>query len=170
MAWTPPARRVSQESPGTRGEAAALISQLHHATLPKARKLIDIWTNHQPEGMVVGRDVPSREIAPLLSSLVLYEPVNGGEDWRIRLAGAALLRRFGRDVAGCLISALYPRDHFHILCRRAQTVLETNRPQIDDVLVRSSDAPLLHFETVHVPVFAPGGEARWDMAGYFYFD
>jgi hypothetical protein len=49
------------------------------------------------------------------------------------------------------------------------TVIETNRPQMD-VVVRTSDAPLMHFETVHMPVHAPDGVTRWDMAGYFYFD
>ena len=173
MAWHPPVKRVAREDGRRRGpnpKRGARIIQLAEPTLPKAIKLIEFWRAHQPQGVVVGHHVPSREIAPLLSSLVLYEPVNDGEDWRIRLAGAALLRRFGRDVAGHLISALYPRDHFLILRSRAINVLKSNAPHTDDVVIRSSERTLQHFETVHLPVYAPDRSAQWDMAGYFYFE
>ena len=172
MAWHPPVKRVhpiaSDRSPAS--EAGALITQLSEPTLPKAIRFLEFWRAHQPQGVVVGRHVPSREIATLLSSLVLFEPVNDGEDWRVRLAGAALLRRFDRDVSGELISALYPRDHFLILRGRALAVLQTNMPQVDEVEIRNSERRLQHFETVHVPVYAPDRSARWDMAGYFYFE
>ena len=170
MRWHPPVKRASHERDAApKKEAGALITQITKPTLPKALRLLEFWQAHQPDGVVVGRHVPSREIAPLLSSLVLYEPVNGGEDWRIRLAGAALLRRFGRDVAGQTISALYPLDHFLILRTRAMMVVTTGAPQIDEVIIRSTERTLQHFETVHVPVRATDGTALWDMAGYFYF-
>jgi hypothetical protein len=172
MAWSLPVKRVHARWPhgGREGEAAALITQIPEPTIPRACRLLDVWYTHQPEGMIVGRHVPSRDLAPLLSSLVLYEPVNEGDDWRIRLAGAAMLRRFGRDVAGSLISNLYAHDHFNIIRARALAVVEMNRPQIDDVCIRNSARTLQHFETVHVPVYASDGITRWDMAGYFYFD
>jgi hypothetical protein len=150
-------------------QAGALIKQLSEPTLPKAKKLLEFWQERQPEGVVVGRHVPSREIAPLLSSLVLYEPVDDGNDWRVRLAGAALLRRFGRDVSGQMISDLYPHDHFLILRSRAIGVLRSRAPHTDEVEIRSTERTLQHFETVHLPVFAPDGVVLWDMAGYFYF-
>jgi hypothetical protein len=172
MPWSLPVKRVHAHSPNARleGEAAALITQIPEPTLARACKLLDVWYTHQPEGLIVGKHVPSRDLAPLLSSLVLYEPVNDGDDWRIRLAGAALLRRFGRDVAGSLVSDLYPHDHFQIIRTRALAVIDMNKPQIDDVLIKNSARTLQHFETVHVPVYAPDGITRWDMAGYFYFD
>ncbi len=172
MRWHPPVKRVNPrpaDAAPKKSEAGALITQLSQPTLPKALKLLEFWQDHQPGGVVVGRHVPSREIAPLLSSLVLYEPMESGEDWRIRLAGAALLRRFGRDVSGHMISALYPRDHFVILRTRAMLVVTTGTPQIDEVVIRSSERTLQHFETVHLPVYAPDGKSVWDMAGYFYF-
>jgi hypothetical protein len=169
VAWTLPVKRVHANS-GASGEAAALITELSEPTLPGAVKLIEFWRACQPDGVVVGRDVPSREIAPLLSSLVLFEPIDDGGDWRIRLAGAALLRRFGHDVTGSLISKLYPHDHFEIIRSRAAGVLEMNKPHTDDVVIKNSERTLQHFETVHLPVYAPGRAARWDMAGYFYFE
>ena len=155
--------------PHSAQEAGALIRQLDTPTLPKAKRLLEFWLAHQPDGVVIGRHVPSREVAPLLSSLVIYEPVEDGDDWRIRLAGAALLRRFGRDVAGQTISTLYPRDHFSILRSRAQAVVRLNAPHIDEVTIRNSERTLQHFETVHLPVYAPDRLSKWDMAGYFYF-
>lgn len=171
MAWHPPVRRVHATADEMRAntQAGALITQRDAPTLPKAIKLVEFWRSRQPAGVFVGKDVPSRDIAPLLSSLVLFEPVDGGEDWRVRLAGAALLRRFGRDVSGKCISVLYPADHFLILRSRAIGVLKSNAPHVDDVVIRSSERTLQHFETVHLPVYAPDGVSLWDMAGYFYF-
>ncbi len=170
MAWHPPVRRIQPDAgkPGNT-QAGALITQLAEPTLAKAKKLLDFWREHQPEGIVVGKHVPSREIGPLLSSLVLYEPIDDGQDWRVRLAGAGLLRRFGRDVSGQVISELYPRDHFLILRTRAITVVQSGKPQIDEVVIRSTERTLQHFETVHLPVRAADGVTVWDMAGYFYF-
>jgi hypothetical protein len=171
MAWFPPARRVqADDASKPPADPSALITQITEPTLPGAKRFVEFWHLRQPAGVMVGRDVPSRAIAPLLSSLIVYEPVDDGRDWRIRLAGAALLRRFGRDVTGSLISELYPQDHFLILRRRALLVMHLNLPQLDDVVIRSGERTLLHFETVHVPVYAPDGITRWDMAGYFYFD
>lgn len=172
MAWHPPVRRVhanAGDEARSDTQAGAMIRQLAEPTLPKAKKLIEFWRSRQPEGVVVGTHVPSRDIAPLLSSLVLYEPVDEGEDLRIRLAGAALLRRFGKDVSGQLISALYPPDHFLILRARAASVLKSGMPHTDEVLIRSTERTLQHFETVHLPVYAPDRVSLWDMAGYFYF-
>ena len=171
MGWHPPVKRMSPHRADAppKNQAGALITQIEIPTLAKARMLLDFWNDRRATGVMVGRDVPSRAVAPILHSLVIFEPVEDRADLRIRLAGTALLRRFGREVSGSLISHLYPRDHFEIVLSRALSVIATGKPQIDDVVIRNSERTLQHFETVHLPVFAPGGEAVWDMAGYFYF-
>src|SRR6202012_1954162 len=73
-----------------------------------ARLLFSHWQEKQAAGgMIVGRDIPSRAITSALRHLILYEPLEGGHDFRIRLAGSANLRRFSRDVTGMRLSELF---------------------------------------------------------------
>ena len=57
--------------------------------------LLDQWkTREQRGGFVVGRDVPSRDLASILRNIGLFEPIDGAADFRVRLAGTAFMRRF----------------------------------------------------------------------------
>ena len=72
-----------------------------------ARHLFVCWRERNDEGgFVIGKDVPSRALARVMSHLVVYEPLDGGRDFRARLAGTSLLRRFGRDISGSKLSEL----------------------------------------------------------------
>src|SRR4029077_18422682 len=58
-----------------------------------ARLLFEYWEERAAHGgIAIGRDVPPRKLSPILLNPAVYEPLEG--DFRIRLAGAAFLRRF----------------------------------------------------------------------------
>ena len=66
------------------------IQVLEVPTHPKAIRLLEFWNERAVDGIVIGRDVPSRKIADLLSHISIGEPIEGGTDFRIRLAGSSL--------------------------------------------------------------------------------
>lgn len=90
---------------------------------PNARALLECWREHEAKGgMRMGRDIPSRALAKLLPNIIIGEPIGGWDDARIRLAGTALMERFGRDVAGELTSELCPGS------RRGRAVAKARPP------------------------------------------
>ena len=83
---------------------------VEHARHPDALKLLAFWDARPADGIVMGRDVPSRAIASLLRNISILEPTEDRSDLRIRLAGASLLKRWNGDVKGrncrnCFLSA-----------------------------------------------------------------
>jgi hypothetical protein len=136
-----------------------------------ARHLFDHWMKRTDEGgFVVGKDVPSRTLAPLLRSLVLYEPVDDGADFKCRLAGSGLMRRFGQDISGKHLSQLFDNGAFE--CQRADMlqIIRTSLPCVLEGKVQAYGHPGLHFEILALPVLAPDLESVWVLSGLFYYD
>jgi len=157
--------------------AAAPLSHCVEIHIPRAapvhrgaRTLLDAWRARDAEGrFLVGRDVPSRGLARVLSALALYEPLYTG-DFRVRLAGHALRRRFGRDVTGETLSRLMDEAQF---CRHAaqmKTLLETGTPLILEVRIHEEGRLQLCYELVALRVFAPNGRTPWILSGTFFHD
>ena len=138
-------------------------------THPKAKKLLAFWNEHAADGIVIGRDVPSRAIADLLSSISIDEPIDGGSDCRVRLAGSSMSARFGRDITGMRMSELFPPDEFqkHLATRRA--TIESGEPIIFSASLADAAVEWLHLEAVHLPVLAPDRVTKWVLIGVFYF-
>ncbi len=158
-------------APG-RAEAAQQSETFLHAPVHRdARLLHDVWRERASDGgMVVGRDVPSRRLARLLGNLALYEFCRESDDFKVRLAGFSLVRRFGRDITGQVLKEILPRQD-HARHRAALlSVLETGVPLSLDIKLRSPDRPLMHFEILVVDVASSDGEAKLLLAGQFYFD
>ena len=136
---------------------------------PKAQKLYAFWQERAERGIVIGRDVPSRPIADLLSSISIYEPANDGTDLRVRLAGSSMRRRFGDDITGKLMSELFAPDDFRAHFEDARASLDTGRPTFVDSRLSIGAVEQMHLEVVTLPVLAPDAIGRWLLAGIFYF-
>jgi len=132
-----------------------------------ARLLLAHWREAQGP-FVVGRDVPSRPLAKILSGLMLYEPI--GDDFRIRLAGLALLRRFGRDVRGERLSALVGASQFRAHAAQMRELLRTGKPLVVEVRLMQQGRIQLCYEMVALRVFAPDEQTPWVLAGLFFHD
>jgi hypothetical protein len=136
-----------------------------------ARHLFEFWRERNEEGgFVIGRHVPSRPLARLMSHLVVYEPLHEGEDFRARIAGTSLLRRFGRDISGSKLSELFERNAFEAQRDDLRTLLRTGKPCVLEVKATVDGYPALHFEIVALPVLAPDRETPWILSGLFYYD
>jgi hypothetical protein len=136
-----------------------------------ARHLFEFWRERNEEGgFVIGRHVPSRPLARLMSHLVVYEPLHEGEDFRARIAGTSLLRRFGRDISGSKLSELFERNAFEAQRDDLRTLLRTGKPCVLEVKATVDGYPALHFEIVALPVLAPDRETPWVLSGLFYYD
>jgi hypothetical protein len=133
--------------------------------------LLDNWRDRMKRGgFVVGRDVPSRELACVLRNLALYEPIEEGRDFRVRLAGTAFMRRFGRDITGLKLSEIYDPAKLESQRGILNTVIKTNAPHVVDVKVTRDKRIYLRFETLRLAVLSPDRKAVWVMAGLFCFD
>jgi hypothetical protein len=139
---------------------------VHHG----ARQLLDIWSAREAQGhFTVGRDVPSRGLARLLSGLALFQPILHG-DFRVRLAGLAMRRRFGRDVTGEKLSEMLTDDQFTEHSERLHALLDNGRPLLLETRLNEGGRLRLCYEMLVLRVFAPDGVTPWAMSGIFFHD
>jgi hypothetical protein len=152
-------------------DADATYTRLSEPRHFGARLALEAWrTQRLADGFVVGRDVPSRALAPVLRNLAVYEPLDGGCDFRARLAGSALIRRFGCDVTGLKLSELFDREAFEHHRAVMAEVLASQTPRSLDVQIKSESRTQLRFEVLSLPVLAPDRETGWLLTGLFYHD
>lgn len=136
-----------------------------------ARHLFEFWRDRNDEGgFVIGQHVPSRALARVMSHLVVYEPLEEAQDFRARIAGTSLLRRFGRDISGSRLSELFDASAFEAQRDDMRTLLHTRRPCVLEVKATIDNYPVLHFEIVTLPVLSPDRETPWILSGLFYYD
>jgi len=136
-----------------------------------ARLLYEFWEERAAHGgIVIGRDVPSRKLGPILRNLGVYQPLEGGADFRVRLAGAAFLRRFGRDVGGARLSDLFDGRAFERRRDNLLEILHSGRPAIHDVEVPQLKRAPLRFEALALPALSPTRTTGWLLGGMFFHD
>lgn len=134
-----------------------------------ARALLRLW-RERGGTLVVGRDIPGRGIERLLPYLALFEYRPAREDFRVRLAGFALHRRFGRDIAHHYLAEVLARPELESTREIFVDVLLSGNPQIRDSRIRSLDRSMLHIETVLLRAWSSNQEKPLVLAGYFFFD
>ncbi|HTW36098.1 MAG TPA: PAS domain-containing protein [Rhizomicrobium sp.] len=133
--------------------------------------LLDQWkTRELRGGFVVGRDVPSRDLASILRNIALYEPIDGSADFRVRLAGTAFMRRFGRDITGLTLSRIYGRRDFEEKREALAGIIRSKKPAIVDVKILRDARTVMRFEGLGLRVFSPDRKDTWVMGGLFYSD
>jgi hypothetical protein len=136
-----------------------------------ARLLFDTWRRRRAkDGFVVHRDVPSRPLATILRNLVIYEPLSGARDFRTRLAGSALIRRFDCDITGLKLSELFDGADFESRRDALAAIVDAGTPDIMDVKLVARGETQLHFEVLGLPVESPDRSSVWVMGGLFYYD
>lgn len=136
-----------------------------------ANLLLEQWRiKAEHGGFIVGRDVPSRALACVLRNLALYEPIDGGTDFRVRLAGSTFIRRFGQDVTGFRLSQIYSPQNFERQCADLLAVVTGEAPHIADVTLVRDSRVYLRYESVRLPVRAPNRTSVWVLGSLFCFD
>jgi len=145
--------------------ATRLAKPVHYGS----RLMFDYWTDRAADGgLVVGRDVPSRALSPIMRNLAVYEPVDGAADFQVRLAGAIYLRRHNRDITGERLSKLFAGASFERRIAALREVLGGAGPLFHDIEVPQHARAPLRFEAAALPVLAPDRETRWLLCGMFF--
>lgn len=138
---------------------------------PDSKKLIEAWRAREGNGgFIMGRDIPSRSLAPLLHSIMVTEPINDRTDYKIRLAGTALRRRWGCEITGLNFSQLFSPETLAKQLQETNQVLETGLPALMDVKEIEAGVVRFHREAIVLRILAPDKVTPWIMAGVFYFD
>jgi hypothetical protein len=151
-----------------------LVDRYVHVDQPshtQGRILLDYWQFCMEKHgcFVVGRDIPARVIATLLAHIIVSEPVKDGTDMRIRLAGTALRRRFGEEIAGRFISELFDAEDFRHHLAAGHEVLRSGRPQIIESRLTRGAVEELHSEAVLLPARSADLAYDWIVTGVFFF-
>ena len=137
---------------------------------PDALKLLAFWDARPADGIVMGRDIPSRAVARLLSGILISEPIDGRSDFRVRLAGASLRKRFGRDVKGLKLSEMFSPAEFQDHLKTGLMAIESCKPFVIDSRLIAGTVEQMHLEVVQFPVIAPDRKSKWLLVGLFYLN
>jgi hypothetical protein len=135
---------------------------------PDAAIALRFWRGRPADGLRIGRDVPSRAIARLLSRIGICEPAGG--DFRFHLAGSTIGQYYGREVGGALLSELYC-DGVECTARRETLtgVIASGEPAMVNQVRRIGEVEVMHLEALVLPVTAADGIGRWVMLFAFFF-
>ncbi len=137
------------------------------------RVLVALWENRPPDGLVVGRDIPSRAIARVLSHILLWEPVDDCADCILRLCGEGMRLRFGAGAVGKRFSELIAPEVVPFFLDIGKRMLEEERCAAFDIRLKRKVAidgrNELHFELVIFPVWSSDRKSRWFLNGISYF-
>lgn len=134
-----------------------------------ARTLLDFWKGRGGV-LVMGQDLPSRRIAKLLPNIAILDYRAVRQDFRVRLAGFSLVRRFGRDIGQHYLGEVLPTPEFddhHALLMEAR---DTGVPLIRDIKIKSPMRPLLHYEMMLLRVLSVDLQTPLVLMGLFFFE
>jgi len=136
-----------------------------------ASLMLRVWQSRMAaDGFQVGRDVPSRALSRVLRNLAVYEPVDGARDIRVRLAGTAFYRRFGRDVTGARFSELFDLPAFAQYRDLLIEIIESGSPTVLAIERGQGSRAPMRYECLLLPVLSPDRAAHWVLAGLFFHD
>jgi hypothetical protein len=168
---------MSMSSFGTKFDQAPVLagepldirpSPLTAPVHPEAIVLHQYWLACQKKGgLKLGRDLPAREIAKLMAKLSVLESNTDGSDFRFRLVGSSWMERFGRDIQGEWLSALYQGPIFGRYREGVLTVLRTAEPRFTDVRVFEHKREAHHIEYTQLPLATSNETERCILMGAF---
>jgi hypothetical protein len=147
------------------------FEELAEPTLFSIRQIIAYWRTCEAKGgLRMGRDIPARAIAPLLSQIMVYEPFANWEDAHVRYAGFGTAKYFGRDVTGLLYSEMAAGDRSGTLMplfTDSRRLIAENRYRVLDHRALNDGIEVSRQELVTFPIFGPDGTSRWLLGAAF---
>lgn len=164
-------RLLAHLHPSTGEFADLIVSEIAFPKHHDCARLLEHWADCRAQNgqMVIGRDMPSRRLKRMMSSLYILEPNTDRTDFRFRLAPTGLVRRFGKDVTGRYLSQLYCLPAYEQYVTGLQRALELTCPIKWDVCLQRLDLEIMHFERVGIPVHSRDGAHLWILGGTFFF-
>jgi hypothetical protein len=151
------------------GKTRAAYARVDALTHPDAVLAIDFWQARPADGIRMGRDVPSRAIARLLSRTAIYEPIDNGADFKVHLAGTNLRQRFGRDITGESITQLFSAGDLPGRHQTLKDIIALNEARMARIVHSIASVDVLTVELLQMPIIAVNGTDRWVLTFAFYF-
>jgi hypothetical protein len=150
-------------------ETSTEIRTLDALTHPDGKIAMRFWRERPADGLRIGRDVPSRAIARLLSCIVVWESARDGEDFRLQLAGSGARSRFGRDITGEYASQLFSdKATFAAHFRMLSEVIAKGQPHIVGIVYCARSVEVMRIEILAIPAVASDGIGQRVLTFGFY--
>ena len=132
---------------------------------PQLESLLSYWLQKcDGRAMPARSDLPVGELKPWIGRLALIE-IAGEKDFRIRLCGTDLIRRFGREATGVLVSALAFDIAQHLTAILRATV-KAEAPVVAITHVELGRATYVYSE-VALPLAGPDGRMAMVLLGSY---
>jgi hypothetical protein len=182
-------RRFQKQSPAAEmpqtGEAGAIhpadtdgghmrADVVHHqsASHPDGVFLLSYYEKKKEEhGMPRRRDLPCRELAPIMPNLFIMAPVTPqADDWAIRLAGQDIVGRLGLEPKGRAISEFLTAEQTVHHAQVYRDVAAGRRLSITTGRIKGLHRDHVSMEFVHVPLLGPDEQSLWILGGVFFGD
>jgi len=121
-------------------------------------------------GIDLGRDPPLLALPCISRNLAVYESLDGGRDFRMRLADVAFMRLFARDIGGLKLPQFNASDCIEEHCGGTSDALEVGAPIAHSVRSMSGEKTNAECKTLFVRILAPKGFTVWVPGCVFYAD
>lgn len=97
------------EAPSKQPRAAHQVPE-SHVSHPLVRKFADYWRSLRGEQGVPFKSAfdPVIDAPRIVSNVLIYDVLDGGRDFRVRLIGDEVVSHFGRNIAGLKVSDYTP--------------------------------------------------------------
>lgn len=135
---------------------------------PKLRALLDYWRSKSEAHAVPPRSaIDPAEIPQLLPNVMLWEVLDGGRDFRVRLAGTLVEAVHGGPLTERLASELHGSSHLAEAPAHMAEVLARGEPDFASGTATKAPEGPLYYDRVLLPLGGDNGEA-YVLAAFTY--
>jgi hypothetical protein len=124
---------------------------------PKIRKVYDYWSSKCRDGALPKRsDIDPVDIYDCLSAIMIFDVIDGGRDFRIRLAGSLVEEAHDRPLKGMLLSELGQGTAMTTVLARFQTLVTQRLPDFYSDTLALVGRSFIEFDRVALPLAEDG--------------
>lgn len=155
-------------SPSDAKDTAASAPEIDSAVNnPKLRALRDYWaTKCRGDILPSFRNIRPEEIPHLLSSLLIWDVVNGGRDFVIRLAGSTVEEVFGRSMRGLTVGEVIGGQNLPVTLTQMLGVVVEAQPVYMTYYICPTQGSCLRIERILLPLASDGAAVDCLMGGF----
>ena len=148
-----------QRPPSLPGPAATTDAEAQQRALsdPKIRKTYEYWLSKCRGDVLPARgDIDPVEIYDCLSALMILEVIDGGRDFRIRLAGSQVEEAHDRALKGLLVGEMGEGAELAAMLERFRAIVATRLPDFRSASLSMVGRAFIEFDRVALPLAEDG--------------
>lgn len=162
---------VLNTSPRRQDDFAHSLDEIHRPSHSEALSLLETWKAAAEQGgFIVGRHFPLRKFAQLLPNVLLLERVECARDFRIRLAGFAMLCYYGVELRQRRLAEFFKGTEHDRICTLFDGILHSGKPRLALSRLDKGRNNVLQREIVSLPVLASDGRTPQVLVASFWND